>query len=503
MTAMRRVSITALAPETSSMIIWHASRKDPAGPRVRLPEGDIARPLDAHRLTNLRLVCKEWNAIIQSSPLLWRAFSPIDPLRTIQKVLEHTGDNIPLMISHKYSPSSSQLTSPDAVKLVFSQLHRTTDLHICLKISKWIAARSVFEFNTNASLLEWLEIHASHFEVPHRYWSVDPSPQGLRHELQLRKLPSLPRLQKLFLSGIKLPEQITLLPHLVSLHLEAQGQAGKSVEDLLEALRYMPSLQSLRLNYCPVALVSLPFLRSVHIIDENVRACANFLKSLQAELTWLHIPYTVETYGSQEEHVPLMVEAGSRLLERSFAETPHELFVIKDLFETDGSNTPLNFQVSFSLRSGEYKRPAIKSSRYKPKREDEADVTLPLKLSIKKYYNDNDQYYPEYDIASFCLPFITSMAPLLGGVTKLLIDHEASHYHWDWDWLVPILKHELSSVQYEEEEDEDEELDDDFDPDADDGLIEQASLTFERLARSLGSEWVVESPGILKRVLEL
>ncbi|KAJ8468642.1 hypothetical protein ONZ45_g17177 [Pleurotus djamor] len=440
------------------------------------------------------------------------------------------------MISHKYSPSSSQLTSPDAVKLVFSQLHRTTDLHICLKISKWIAARSVFEFNTNASLLEWLEIHVSHFEVPHRYWSVDPSPQGLRHELQLRKLPSLPRLQKLFLSGIKLPEQITLLPHLVSLHLEAQGQAGKSVEDLLEALRYMPSLQSLRLNYCftrdldddpasmegaigPVALVSLPFLRSVHIIDENVRACANFLKSLQAELTWLHIPYTVETYGSQEEHVPLMVEAGSRLLERSFAETPHELFVIKDLFETDGSNTPLNFQVSFSLRSGEYKRPAIKSSRYKPKREDEADVTLPLKLSIKKYYNDNDQYYPEYDIASFCHPFITSMAPLLGGVTKLLIDHEASHYHWDWDWLVPILKHELSSVQcvelvpcgyigemydeYEEEEDEDEELDDDFDPDADDGLIEPASLTFGRLARNLGSEWVVESPGILKRVLEL
>ncbi|KAF9490968.1 hypothetical protein BDN71DRAFT_113134 [Pleurotus eryngii] len=233
------------------------------------------QPRTNHRdLHSFSLVCKKWYRLIHSTPSFWTDINTLHPPWVLNILLSRTGAFMPLDI-HGYSVKLGRTLY--SYRRLSQELHRTRSLHQHLDAEEWPNMQDILlhEFPS----LEALSITLSRSRVTQ---VTKTSPLLLDGSFG-GKRPH--RLQRLWLEGVRISWDSSLLTNLT--HLRLKCQVRPTVAQVFTVLGNMPTLGCLTLSYSLPAdwtpsLDILPNMRLPQLkylkLHDNLSWCAAFLQ---------------------------------------------------------------------------------------------------------------------------------------------------------------------------------------------------------------------------------
>lgn len=200
-----------------------------------LSQPPIHRSQAPHK-TALALVCRFWNNVIESTPVLWSKISIADQLTYVRKSLIKSG-NFAIDV-YGANPDPIHSLSPDHwfnfLREVRSHAERWR--HVVLRV---VGEEEHDPSVTALPFLESLELRSNHYpSVRNQY----PAWLNSAHR---------PRLRALLLHSLKISrwEEVSFSLGLSKLDIQNFNQSGPSASELLTILTTCPNLAILRLHY--------------------------------------------------------------------------------------------------------------------------------------------------------------------------------------------------------------------------------------------------------------
>ncbi|KAG8917812.1 hypothetical protein FRC01_002199, partial [Tulasnella sp. 417] len=239
---------------------------------LSLPTMDVAQ---APQKTALALVCRSWNAIIESSPMFWSTISIKDNISYVERSLLKSGKS-PIDV---YGFCSNKGTLVDE-ELLYRflrkvQPHAKRWRHVTLQV---VEGGKPYTLGGVFPLLESIKLRSKNeASVPIGYRSLTGSP---------RERP--PRLRKMVLRSVSLGSwSISFPPSLEKLDLKNVRIQASSSFQLLSLLAGSPNLVSLRLlstrerNVTTAPIAELPALRKLVLDDVSEVLIRRLLEHLR------------------------------------------------------------------------------------------------------------------------------------------------------------------------------------------------------------------------------
>ncbi|KAG8913989.1 hypothetical protein FRC00_001130, partial [Tulasnella sp. 408] len=200
-----------------------------------LSQPPIHRSQAPHK-TALALVCRFWNNVIESTPVLWSKISIADELTYVRKSLIKSG-KFPIDI-YGANPDPIHSLSPDHWFNFLREIKRHAERwrHVVLRV---MGEDEPDPTVTALPFLESLELRSNHYPSVHNQY-----PAWLNSARR-------PRLRALLLHSLKIFrwEDVSFSLGLTKLDIQNFNQSGPSSSELLSILTTCPNLAILRLHY--------------------------------------------------------------------------------------------------------------------------------------------------------------------------------------------------------------------------------------------------------------